>query len=54
MLAYYNIGAEHEHLGQADLAVKFYEMSFRLAKEVGNWSIKNQLISALKKLKGRK
>lgn len=54
MLAYYNIGVEHEHLGQNELAIKFYELAFKLAKEVGNWTIKNQLISALKKLKAMK
>ena len=54
MLAYYNIGVEHEHLGQKDLAIKFYELGFKIAKEVGNWGIKNQIISALKKLKAFK
>lgn len=54
MLAYYNIGVEHEHLNQNELAIKFYELAFKLAKEVGNWTIKNQLISALKKLKASK
>ncbi len=54
MLAYYNIGVEHEHLNQNELAIKFYELAFKLAKEVGNWTIKNQLISALKKLKATK
>jgi hypothetical protein len=33
------------------MAVKFYELAFKIAKEVGNWGIKNQIISALKKLK---
>lgn len=54
MLAYYNIGVEHEHLGHGELAVKFYETAFREAKELGNWAVKNQIISALKKLKGKK
>ena len=54
MLAYYNIGVEHEHLGQKDLAIKFYEMAFKIAKEIGNWAIKNQIITALKKLKALK
>ena len=54
MLAYYNIGVEHEHLNQNDLAIKFYEMAFKIAKEIGNWGIKNQIITALKKLKAVK
>lgn len=54
MLAYYNIGVEHEHLGHYDLGIKFYEMAFQQAKEVGNWTIKNQIITALKKLKALK
>lgn len=54
MLAYYNIGVENEHLGFIDLAIKFYELSFKEAKEMGSWSMKNQLISALKKLKAKK
>lgn len=29
MLAYYNIGVEHEHLGHSDLAIKFYETAFK-------------------------
>ena len=32
MLAYYNIGVEHEHLGHQDMAIKFYEMAFKIAK----------------------
>lgn len=51
MMAYFNIGVEHEHLGHIDIAVKFYETAFKEAKELGNWAIKNQIISALKKLK---
>ena len=54
MLAYYNIGVEHEHLGHQDMAIKFYEMAFKIAKDIGNWAIKNQIISALKKLKNNK
>ena len=54
MLAYYNIAVEHEHLQQQDMAVRFYEMAFKIAKEVGNWGIKNQIITALKKLKALK
>lgn len=51
MLAYFNIGVEHEHLGHFELAIKFYETAFASAKELGNWTIKNQIIAALKKLK---
>ena len=29
-------------------------MAFKLAKEIGNWAIKNQIITALKKLKAMK
>jgi len=29
-------------------------MAFKQAKEVGNWTIKNQIITALKKLKSKK
>ena len=54
MLAYFNIGVEHEHLGHNELAIKFYETSFQTAKELGNWTIKNQIIAALKKLKSKK
>ena len=36
------------------MAVRFYEMAFKIAKEVGNWGIKNQIITALKKLKAMK
>lgn len=54
MLAYYNIAVEHEHLNQQEMAVRFYEMAFKIAKEVGNWGIKNQIITALKKLKAMK
>jgi len=36
------------------MAVKFYEMAFKIAKDIGNWAIKNQIISALKKLKNNK
>jgi hypothetical protein len=32
MLAYFNIAVEHEHLGHMDLGIKFYEMSYKLAK----------------------
>lgn len=54
MLAYYNIGVENEHLGYADMAIRFYELSFKEAKEMGSWTMKNQLITALKKLKNKK
>ncbi len=54
MLAYFNIAVEHEHIGQNELAVKFYEMSYKLAKELGNWGVKNQTLNALKKLKAKK
>ena len=54
MLAYYNIGVEHQHLGHSELAIKFYQTAFKEAKELGNWGVKNQIISALKKLKGKK
>jgi hypothetical protein len=29
-------------------------MSFKLAKELGNWGVKNQTLNALKKLKAKK
>lgn len=29
MMAYFNIGVEHEHLGHNDIAVKFYETAFK-------------------------
>jgi hypothetical protein len=32
MLAYFNMAVEHEHLNQMEMAVKFYEMAFKLAK----------------------
>lgn len=51
MFAYFNIAVEHEHLGMNDVAIKFYEISFKEAKKLGNWSIKNRIITALKKLK---
>lgn len=51
MFAYFNIAVEHEHLELTDLAIKFYEVAFREAKKLGNWSIKNRIITALKKLK---
>lgn len=54
LLAYYNIAVEHEHLGHSDLSIKFYELAFKEAKEIGNWTIKNQIITALKKLKAKK
>lgn len=54
MLAYFNIGVEHEHLGLHELAIKFYEVAFREAKDLNNWGVKNQIIAALKKLKAKK
>jgi len=51
LLAYYNIAVEYEHLKEGEMAIKFYEMAYGQAKEVGNWTIKNQIIGALKKLK---
>ena len=54
MLAYFNIGVEHEHLGLNELAVKFYETAFREAKDLNNWAVKNQIIAALKKLKAKR
>ena len=54
MLAYFNIGVEHEHLGLNELAIKFYETAFKEAKELNNWAVKNQVIAALKKLKAKR
>ena len=54
MFAYFNIAVEHEHLGLSDLAIQFYEVAFKEAKKLGNWSIKNRIITALKKLKNQK
>lgn len=54
LLAYYNIAVEHEHLGHSELSIKFYQLAFKEAKDVGNWTIKNQIITALKKLKAKK
>lgn len=51
MFAYFNIAVEHEHLGLNEMAIKFYEIAFKEAKNLGNWSIKNRIIAALKKLK---
>jgi len=36
------------------MAVQFYELAFKIAKEIGNWGIRNQIITALKKLKAIK
>lgn len=54
MLAYFNIAVEYEHLGENGLAVKFYEMAFGLAKDLGNFGVKNQALGALRKLKAKK
>jgi hypothetical protein len=54
MLAYFNIAVEYEHLKMADMAIKFYEMAYKIAKDNGNWGVKNQCLSALKNLKAKK
>lgn len=53
MLAYFNIGVEHEHLGHGELAIKFYEIAYKEAKELGNVAVRGQVMAALRKLKGK-
>jgi tetratricopeptide (TPR) repeat protein len=46
MLTHYNLGSEHEHLKEADAAVKNYKRAYDLAKEQG----RNDFIQELEKI----
>ena len=53
MVAYYNMGAENEHLSMKERAVDSYEHALKICQEIKDLDMKPKIEDALKKLKSK-